>query len=348
MKILNKIEQSGFEAYIVGGFVRDMLFYKRTNDIDIATNALPKDLIAIFGPPNRKIEYGSYHMIIDSYTIDITTYRKEEKYEEAKPLEFSYSNNLLEDAKRRDFRMNAIYMNKLGHIIDPFNGRVDIDAKILRTIGNPKVRFEEDPSRILRSIRFASIYHLRLDKSLVRAIEKTKKNIEYISLSKVRKELDAILLSDGFPYLKKLGLLGVLGITTQRIVYVEDISGLWAQIETKKDYITEKELKKNQKEISEMLKCGTISMLDLYRYGIYECKVAANIMHFKAKRLNAMIESIPIKSRHDIVFSSEDIQELSGLKGKELGDLLKEIEEKIVLGKLRNSKEEIIKYLNRR
>ena len=348
LKILNILEQNGFEAYIVGGFVRDTLFYKKTNDIDIATNALPKDLVTIFGPPNRKIKYGSYHRMIEGYTIDITTYRKEEKYEEGKPIAFSYSNNLLEDAKRRDFTMNALYMNKNGNILDPCQGRVSIDNKVLKTIGNPKIRFEEDPLRILRAIRFASQYHLKLDRPIMQAIQKTKKNLSNISTSLIRKELDIILLSNGFHLLKTLGILNPLEIRTQRIVYVEDISGLWAQIQTDKNYIQEKELKKNQKEISEMLKCGTISMLDLYRYGIYECRVAAKIMHFKPKRLNTMIQKMPITSRKDIALSSEEIIKISGVSGKELGNLLRKIEERIVLGQLKNTKEEIQKYINGR
>ena len=348
VQILNILEQNGFEAYIVGGFVRDTLFYRKTNDIDIATNALPKDLISIFGPPQKKIEYGSYHMIRDYYTIDITTYRSEETYENGKPLNFSYSNNLLEDARRRDFTMNAMYMNKNGMILDPYHGRIDIDAKVLKMIGNPRIRIEEDPMRMMRAIRFASNYHLKLDKLIIQAIQKNKKSLADIPTQVIRKELDRILLSNGFPLLKSLGLLNVLGIKTQKIVYVEDISGLWAQIVTTKEYITEKSLQKNQKEISDMLKCGTISMLDLYKYGIYVCRVVAGILHIKPKRLNAMIERLPIMSRKDMALSATEIQSISKKEGKELGILLQEIEEKIVLGKIKNTKESIMSYLSRR
>lgn len=347
IQILNQLEQNGFEAYIVGGFVRDTLFYKKTNDIDIATNALPKDLISIFGPPKKKIEYGSYHIIIDNYTVDITTYRQEISYENNHPKEFSYSNNLLEDAKRRDFTMNAMYMNKRGNIIDPFEGRVDIDSKVLKMIGNPRTRIKEDPIRIMRAVRFSSIYHLKLDKSLVQAIQKEKKNLSDVSSSLIRKELDKILLANGFNLLKSLGLLKVLGITSSKIIYVEDISGLWAQIETDKDYIKEKSLQKNQKEISKMLKCGTINMLDLYKYGIYECRVVASILKIKPKKLNQMIQNLPIMSRKDIALTAEEVKNISKKDGKELGNILNDIEEKIVLGKIKNTKESIIKYVNR-
>lgn len=348
VQILNTLEQNGFEAYIVGGFVRDTLFYKKTNDIDIATNALPRDLIQIFGPPKRKIEYGSYHMHIESDTIDITTYRSENAYEDGKPLDFSYSNNLLEDARRRDFTMNAMYMNKLGKIIDPYQGRIDIDHKILKMIGNPRVRIQEDPSRIIRAVRFASIYHLKLERSLIQAIQKEKKNLNKVPISLLRKELDKILLSNGFHLLKSLGLLNVLGIENHHLTYVEDISGLWAQIKTDRDYITEKYLQKNQKEIAEMVNCGTISMLDLYEYGIYECRVAASIMHFPMRKLSAMIQKLPMMSRKDMMISSEEIAKLSQKNGKELGILIHEIEKNIVLGNIKNTKESIIEYIKRR
>ena len=121
--ILKEIEKNGFEAYIVGGFVRDYVLLKKTNDIDIATNALPKDLVSIFGTPKRSIEYGSYHMKEGGYNIDITTYRTEEAYENGRLEKVVYSNSLLEDARRRDFTMNSMYMNKNEEIIDLLNGR---------------------------------------------------------------------------------------------------------------------------------------------------------------------------------------------------------------------------------
>ena len=205
--ILKEIEKNGFEAYIVGGFVRDYVLLKKTNDIDIATNALPKDLVSIFGTPKRSIEYGSYHMKEGGYNIDITTYRTEEAYENGRLEKVVYSNSLLEDARRRDFTMNSMYMNKNEEIIDLLNGRKDLKQKTLKMIGNPIVRLKEDPIRILRAVRFAAMYHLKLDKKLKTAILKEKKHLSEIPLAKIRKELDAILLADGFPLLKKIRTL---------------------------------------------------------------------------------------------------------------------------------------------
>jgi len=344
-KILNTIEKNGFEAYIVGGFVRDMYLLRATNDIDIATNALPKDLVQLFGSPRRKIEYGSYHMIIDGYNIDITTYRQEIGYTDGKLLEVIYSNNLLMDALRRDFTMNAMYMNKNQEIIDIYHGKDDLDHKVLKMIGNPNVRFREDPIRILRAVRFATVYHLKFEKSLRKAIQSNKKYIENIPISKRRQELDRILLANGFPMLKKMGLLQVLGIKSSKIVYVEDLAGLWAQLETSENYIFEKELKNSQKKIDKLLKCGTMNMLNLYDYGYYYCRVVAAINHFSFSKLERMMKKLPIHNRKEIVLTVDEIANLSGLTGKDLGVLLRNLEVDIVTGKMKNNREEIEKYI---
>lgn len=343
--LLVKIEQSGFEGYLVGGFVRDALLYRKTNDIDIATNALPKDLTILFGPSLKTEMYGSYHLKIEQYTVDITTYRKEIRYEKGRLSEMVYSSNMVEDAKRRDFTMNAIYMNKNEEIIDLYDGRKDLKEKKLKMIGNPVLRLEEDPIRILRAVRFASMYHLEMDKSLKKAILKTKKNLENASIVKIRKELDGILLADGFSLLKKLGLLKELGIMNQKVVFVEDLSGLWAQIKTNREYVVEKELKIRQKSIAEQLKCGTIKVLDLYYFGFYQCLTVAKILKFPVKKLEKMYQNMSIHSRKDIVLTADEIQIFSGVKGEMLGKLLKDLEEKIVLKKVLNTEESIQKFV---
>ena len=346
--VLKMILDQGFEAYLVGGFVRDSFLYKKTNDIDIATNALPKDLTSIFGPSRKEEKYGSYHLKIENYNIDITTYRKQLSYESGKPCKLMYSTNMLEDAKRRDFTINALYMNKNEEIIDLFNGESDLKEKRLKMIGNPYVRLREDPLRILRAVRFASRYNLKMDKELKRAILKEKKALKDLSISKIRKELDGILLANGFPLLKKLGLLKELGILNHNIVFVEDLSALWAQIKTEKNYVVEKELKNNQKTIAMQLKCGTIKLLDLYEYGYYQCLVIAKILHFPTKKLEKMYQNMPIHCRKDIALSIEQIKEISQKEGREFGDLLKELERQILLKKVKNERESIIKYLKER
>lgn len=343
--VLDKILQNGFEAYLVGGFVRDALLYRKTNDVDIATNALPKDLIRIFGPSKREVEYGSYHLKVDDYTFDITTYRKEIRYENGKLEEILYSNNMVEDAKRRDFTINALYMNKNEEVIDYYNGQEDLKLKKLKMIGNPMVRLKEDPVRILRAVRFAAMYSFSLDKKLKEAILKNKKELEHVPIVKIRKELDGILLANGFPLLKKLGLLKGLKIDTSRLVFVEDLSGLWAQIKTSENYVVEKELKKNRNLLADLIKCGTIKLLDIYHYGYYNCRVAATVMHFPLKKLEKMTHSLPITCRRDIVMDIEKIAKISNKKGADFGTFLEKLENAIVLGKVQNTMESIENFI---
>ena len=346
--ILLKLEKNGFDAYIVGGAVRDFLMGKKTNDFDIATNALPKDIIKILGPSKEKNVYGSFHRNIENLSIDITTYRKEFTYKNRKEFEFEYTNDLISDAKRRDFTINALYQNKDGDIIDPLNVLEDIKKKNLKMIGNPTQRVKEDPLRILRAIRFASMYHLKIDKSLEKAIKEEKINIKKLSKERIKKELDSILLANGFPLLKKLNLLETLGIESKKIVYVNDLGGLWAQIKEKENYPKEKNLKKHEKTIKEILKYDTMNMILLYRYGYYDCKVACQIKSIPIKRLEKMQQKLPIKNRKEIVYSGKEIERLFHIHKEELGIILKEIEEKIILGKIKNTKESIENYIKER
>ncbi len=345
--ILIKMEENGFEAYLVGGFVRDALLNIPTNDFDIATNALPKDLTLIFGPI-KQIEYGSVHLKIGDYNVEITTYRKEFLYEKHKPIKIEYTTNLIEDSLRRDFTINALYMNKLGEVMDPNHFKKDLDQKILRMIGNPNKRLKEDPLRILRAIRFLSRYHLNIDKKLLHAIKKEKKNLSVLSKNRIKMELDYILLNNGFSYLKKFHLLDVLGIKTKNIIYVEDLPGLWAQIETSVEYPKEKNFLKREKNIKNLLKCGTIKMFDLYQYGYYDCRVAALVLNFPLKTLEEYDQRLPIHSRKDIALNGKEIESLSSLHQEDLGLLIKEIEEHIVNGLLKNEKDCIKEYIMKR
>lgn len=345
--ILIKLEENGFEAYLVGGFVRDYLLNRNTNDFDIATNALPKDVIEIFGPSKKKIEYGSYNLKLDDFNVDITTYRKEEGYKNCKPVNLEYTSNLILDAKRRDFTINALYMNKNGEIIDPLEVLEDTKKKKLKMIGNPRIRFQEDPVRILRAIRFACIYDLKLDKDIIRAIKKEKKNLMLLSKERIKKELDLILLNDGFSYLKRLHLLAVLGVESQKIVYVEDLAGLWAQIITNEEYPKAKNFKKREKSIADQLNCGTIDLLSLYKNGYYDTRIVCTILKIPLKKLDKLEASLPIHSRKDLAYSIQEIEQISNVHGKELGSLLNCLEDAILKGKLENTKESIELFLKR-
>ena len=163
VNVLNKIEEHGFEAYIVGGFVRDYILGTESTDIDICTNALPKDIIKIFAIKKDIVNYGSINIKDGKYNYDITTYRMETNYDKRKPQKITYVNNLLTDIQRRDFTINSLCMNSSGQIIDLLNGKIDIDNHFIRVIGDLKQKLTDDPLRMLRAIRFATILDFRID-----------------------------------------------------------------------------------------------------------------------------------------------------------------------------------------
>ena len=188
LKLLKKLENNGYEAYIVGGFVRDYILNIESVDVDITTNATPMDLKRIFKDsclPNE--EYGSVRVIVRNIHFEITTYRKEYEYlNNRKPIKFEYINNLEEDLKRRDFTINTLCMDSNCRILDLLGGIEDINDKVIDTVGDSDKKFSEDALRILRAIRFATVLNFKLKDNVKRAIIKNKhylkkKNIIYIN-----------------------------------------------------------------------------------------------------------------------------------------------------------------------
>lgn len=192
IKILNILENNGYKTYIVGGYVRDKILGIESNDIDIITNAKPDELNKIF---NKECEnnYGCIILPYDGYEFEITTFRKEYyKDNDRRPYKIEYINDLKEDLMRRDFTINSICIDKNEDYIDLLNGINDINNKVIRVIGDSDKKIYDDPLRILRAIRFASIYDFGLDDNLVSSIIKYKDRLEYISFDRIKDELNII------------------------------------------------------------------------------------------------------------------------------------------------------------
>ncbi len=345
--ILKTLEKNGFEAYLVGGAVRDYLLNRKTNDFDIATNALPSDLVKIFGSPLKQIEYGSYNLQQKGLNIDITTYRVEHNYNNRHP-KISYSQNLLIDAKRRDFTINAIYLSKNNSKIDPYNGIEDIKKKKIVCIGNPLEKLVEDPLRILRTIRFASVLNFKIDEDLSKAIFLKKEEVLTLSKERIKKELDAIFLANGFALLKHYELDKLLDLNFDNLVYVSDLAGLWAQVKTSTNYPLEKEVKNNIKIITNIINCGTINAYDIYENGLYLIYVCSSILKISKKEIDNMYHKMPIKSSKDLKINGKMVHQITNCEEKEIKNILKEVTELILNNKLKNNRKQIIKYLERR
>lgn len=194
--LLKKIEDAGFEAYFVGGSVRDYLLNKEIDDVDIATSATPEEVKNIFPKTiDVGIQHGTVIVIFNSVPYEITTFRAESDYEDfRRPKKVSFIRSLEEDLKRRDFTMNAIAMNRFGKIIDPFNGRKDLESHVIQTVGEPKDRFSEDALRMMRAVRFVSQLSFSIEENTLKALEEYGHLLKNISVERIAAEFDKILL----------------------------------------------------------------------------------------------------------------------------------------------------------
>ncbi|NFF77654.1 HD domain-containing protein [Clostridium sporogenes] len=199
--IINTLQENNHEAYIVGDAVRDSLLERKVNDWDITTSANPQEVVNIFENLRYKIiptglKHGTVTILINSIGYEITTFRIDGEYEDNRhPKEVKFTSNLKEDLKRRDLTINAMAYNDKTGLIDYFNGLEDLNNKIVRCVGNSKDRFNEDSLRMLRCIRFASQLNFDMEKSTKFNIRELSKNINNVSMERIRDELCKILVS---------------------------------------------------------------------------------------------------------------------------------------------------------
>ncbi len=211
-KILDTIHEAGFEAYVVGGCVRDAVLGREPGDWDITTNALPQDIKKLFKRTiDTGIEHGTVTVMMGKEGYEVTTYRIDGKYEDNRhPSEVTFTKNLTEDMKRRDFTINAMAYNEEEGLIDRFGGLDDIEQGLIRCVGNPYERFSEDALRIMRAIRFSAQLGYSIEESTMEAIKELAPTLEKISAERIQVELVKLLLSD---HPDQIRLAYELGIT---------------------------------------------------------------------------------------------------------------------------------------
>ena len=353
LQVLKKITNEGFKAYIVGGFVRDFILNKKTNDIDICTNATPKDVIEIFKEgclPNE--EYGSVILRNKKIKYEITTFRKEIGYiENRKPAKIKYIDDLYQDLLRRDFTVNTLCINEEGEILDFLGGKDDIDKKIIRSVLKAKDKFEEDCLRILRAVRFATVLDFSLDDEIIVAIKEKKYLLKNLSYDRKKEELDKIFSSPnamkGIKLLLELGLDKDLEIENLKNVKVaSNFIGVWSILNVVDIYPFSSNEKKLINDINKVLALDNFDIMTLYKYGLYVNSVAAELKMLDIKKLTESYNNLVIKDRKDIDISSEEIMNiLNKNPGSYLKDVYDELENKILYGKLNNQRKEIINYI---
>lgn len=378
--ILELIEEAGYEAYFVGGSVRDYILGRPINDVDIATSATPQEIKRIF--PNTAdigIDHGTVLVITDTGTYEITTFRTESGYSDfRRPDAVKFVRSLTEDLQRRDFTMNAIAMDKTGKIIDPFNGKRDLAQKRIITVGNPHERFHEDALRMMRALRFVSQLDFELDQETFDSLKENAQNISEIAVERILVEFEKLASGSNkikaFSLLLESGLYQYLPLFSSKKDHLMDLLNLplhqlnaaeiWSiiMIHTKDQEIEEalrawklplKTIRNVQRTIK-LVKSKEPSAIDVFQAGhgitVQAAKVraalnAGNVSDAEEnahQRYNELI----IKQMSDLAVTGTDLliwhQEKPGPWVKEY---LEKILKAVLNEELRNDKEEIKRWL---
>ena len=352
IEVLNKFFENGYLAYIVGGYPRDTILGIKTKDIDICTNAKPVEIMKLFNTEGvTDIKYGSVKVIYKNYIFDVTTFRKDIKYEDnRKPIKIKYINKLEDDLLRRDFTVNTICIDKDNNYVDLLNAMDDIDNKVIKTVGNPRHKLKEDSLRILRAIRFASLLNFKIDENTEKYIIKYRYLLTKLSNSRKKEELDKLFSSlnkeISRDMLIKYGLDKYLGINNlSEIILCDDIIGIWSQLELSIDYSFTKTEKSLMKKIKEMLNLD-INNYNVYKYGLYVSSVVGSIKGISYKKINDIYKNLRIHSVSDINVKAMDIAKILNKEpGNYLSDIISDIEIKIVNNEIDNVYEEIKDYI---
>jgi tRNA nucleotidyltransferase (CCA-adding enzyme) len=216
LQVLRRLEEAGFEAFFVGGCVRDWLLGRTVHDIDICTNAHPSDIMQLF-PRHYPtgLQHGTISVREGSEIFEVTTYRTEGKYDDyRRPSEVAFVTDIRQDLARRDFTINAMAMDLKGRIVDPFDGRRDLRDRVIRAVGDADTRFQEDALRLVRAVRFAAGLGFQIEARTYQALGIHAPLLKNIAVERIRDELtklvDSSFPDEGCRLLDETNLLGSL------------------------------------------------------------------------------------------------------------------------------------------
>lgn len=349
-EIVKLLTENGYEAYIVGGYVRDYLLGIESNDVDICTSAPISKISSIF--KNRGVcfkEYYSYHIKEDNMSYDITTFRIEKKYKNNKPVSMSVAKSLKDDLLRRDFTINTFAIDKDGKLIDLLDAKKDLDSKIIRVVGDTIKKFTEDKTRILRAIRFSCTLDFDLDPSIIEFLE--SKKISYLNditkefkKSELDKIFDCLNVNKFFYLLNRYNIKKYFNIEYENdIIYdVYNKYGIWAQLETDLP-ISNRERRKISK-IKKLVSNNNITLEDVKNYDYEVIYNAASILKMSDK-VNSLYEIIKLHSLIDIELSIDEMLEYVSVS--DIKRVYKLVERGIMEGLVANRKDDIIEYIRK-
>ncbi|MFD0768512.1 CCA tRNA nucleotidyltransferase [Bacillus sp. CGMCC 1.60114] len=386
VSIINTLTQNGFEAYFVGGSVRDYIIGRPIGDIDIATSALPEDVMRLF--PRHVpvgIEHGTVIVVQEDVPYEVTTFRTEGDYEDfRRPSSVQFVRSLDEDLQRRDFTMNAIAMTGTGEIVDLFGGQEAIAKKEIATVGNAADRFQEDALRMMRGIRFVSTLGFTLEEETKQAIIKYGHLLEHIAIERITVEFEKLLvgtycakalqllvetkLYEHLPYLQMCGDF-ISKSTEYNWSFFNNDTEAWAFflycIREEHPSVFLRQWKFSNKKIKDIVsvllyvrareKHGWNEFL-LYKAGkdialtaerVYEA-IMNTYSNSNVESVEKVYEDLPIHNRQQLQVSGNDLLSWTDEQaGPWIANILQKIEEEVVYGRLKNEKECIKEWLHR-
>lgn len=353
LKLLNEITSAGYQAYIVGGFVRDYILGIKSNDIDITTNATPKEIKEIFEDSCLPTEdYGSVTVMKKGIRFEITTFRREISYiDNRRPGEIQYIDDLYQDLLRRDFTINTICMNDEGEIIDFLGGRDDLQKRVIRTVGFAKERFSEDCLRILRAIRFATVLDFSLDDDVVSAIQECRGLLKKLSYSRKREELDKIFSSshakEGINLLLRFGLDRELELLSlDQVKDTTSLIGVWSVLNVVDIYPFNNNEKEMIQKINAAMHLNNLDPMALYQYGLYVNCVAGEMKGVEKKKITESYQNLNLHSRKDLDITTDEIVDvLAREPGSYLQDIYSNLEREVLYRRLPNEKKHLLDYV---
>lgn len=372
--VLAKLEQAGFEAYFVGGSVRDTLLGREVADIDIATSAFPEEVKQIFTRTfDTGIEHGTVSVLESGEIYEITTFRTEGTYADfRRPDEVVFIRSLEKDLERRDFTMNAIAMGLDGRFIDPFGGQQDMANKQIRAVGKPWERFHEDALRMMRGVRFVSQLDFSLEKDTYEAMQQNISLLKNIAVERITVEFVKLMkgqaVNVALPLVQELEMLPYLpefagqGAAIQRLeswnlAAARDDETIWfvVVLAMKPENVGTflRAWKLPNKLIREVTKAYDVankrvwSDYELFATGPHTVALVekARLVQTGETEWMALHErfaTLPVQSRSEIQASGDDIMAWVDKKGGPwLKELLARLDQAIIEGKVANTQSEI-------
>jgi tRNA nucleotidyltransferase (CCA-adding enzyme) len=351
--VLTQFERHGYEAYVIGGYVRDALLGIRSDDVDITTSATPQQVKELFEHTlDVGIAHGSVTVIVDQQSFDITTFRSDGSYANHRhPDHVDFGDSLEMDVARRDFTMNAIAMNAKEDLIDLVGGRSDIEQKRIKAIGDPFERMQEDALRIVRALRFVSVLGFALDAPLFEAMKEHQHLVSTIAMERIQMEVQKLLrghyIDQVNHYLKSLSIavLPPQFVNDPTLSLVEQL-GIAEHNDA--NFQSKFILSKPEQKQLTFLRALTSDVPDNYQlyasaYPEAMIRVGSVLYGWDRQQLEAQLKHLVIHQRVDLAITGHDIKQL-GLQGPAIESVLIHIEKAVVAHQIPNQKPEILAY----